>query len=177
MNAYTIAHSGPQNQFETPPAWGPWYIRLIWRNQFKLSLWQSDGWRPSWHGGRKAVKYTHRLSHLPSSYPVCPEGKLNPNQTSWAKRWRCCISKRRPGGPPRSSLGVFIVRLWNEFSDSGDLRSKKVTRVKPMSWTKKGLNGQYRRNVSWRYQNRNVNLQWGKVSNHLWENSHTSPKA
>lgn len=47
-----IAHNRPQNQFETP-SMATWYIRLIWRNQFKVSLWWSDVWHVSWCGGWK----------------------------------------------------------------------------------------------------------------------------
>lgn len=60
-----IAHNSPQNQFETP-SMVPWYIRVIWRNQFKVSLWRSDEWHPSWHGGWKRWN-THVvcLTYLP----------------------------------------------------------------------------------------------------------------
>lgn len=48
----SIPHDRPQNQFEIP-SMVLWYIRLIWRNQFKVSLSWSDGWLPSWHVGWK----------------------------------------------------------------------------------------------------------------------------
>lgn len=64
-----IARKRPQNQFGSL-CMVPWYISLIWRNQFEVSLWPSDEWSPSWRGRWKSVKYTHRLSRLPAE--DCP---------------------------------------------------------------------------------------------------------
>lgn len=49
----------------------PWYIRLIWRNQFKMSLWWSNGWHPSWHVGWKRWN-THVVYLTSLLWPVLP---------------------------------------------------------------------------------------------------------
>lgn len=67
---WAIPHNRPQNQFEAPSI-ALWYISLIWRNQFKVSLCWSDGCRHLDVVGETSEIHAPFISALRCG-PCCP---------------------------------------------------------------------------------------------------------